>query len=167
MGKTIWLKRGLLVFLAGLMVIGYGFSCPLLKKKKKSVMTTETPTDGSSGETGTISDGTMEGIGSYVGLISATINCDPNSGPYGTPVTITITFTKGGSYVNSIKVYQKLVGGSYIYYSGVDPVKQSANVWVSPEGIGLTGNAGWLKFVGVNSGGTEIVLGIIEVNNPY
>lgn len=286
MSKTIWLKRGLLVLLACIIVTGYGSSCPFKKKEKKTTTGssgTFTPTTGSSsddygntystatsisaggskpgtispsddvdffrfsasansqytisitlgtlgdsvlylystngttlitsnddytgyasrivwtctsngtyyikvsgfdsddtgtytlvltssagGTTGTISDGEMLGTGSYVGLIRATINCEPNSGVFGTPVTLTITFTSGGSYVNQIKVYQKPSGGtSYTYTPDVNPVKQSANVWVAPSaGIFLTGNAAWVKFVGVNSGGTEIVLGIIEVNNP-
>jgi hypothetical protein len=284
MSKTIWLKRGILVLLAGLIVTSYGFSCPFKKDKKTATgssgtVTPPTTTTGSSGDnyantystatlisagsstagtispsndvdffrfsasansqytisitlgtlgdsvlylygtngttlitsnddyngnasrivwtctsngtyyikvsgyesddtgtytlvltagggTGTISNGTMSGTGSYAGLIYANIVCNPNSGPFGTPVTITVTFTLGGSYVNAIKIYQKLVGGSYNYVSGIDPVKQSANVWVSPPGVVLYGTSGWLKFAGVNSSGTEIVLGIIEVNDP-
>lgn len=164
MAKAKWVRLALTVLLLTVMVTGYGGLC-----QKKSSGGSSGSSGGGGGGGGTIytiSDGTMEGIGDYVGLIHANINCNPNSGPAFTPVTVIITFTSGGSYVNAIKVYQKVPGGSWTYTPDCDPYKQSANVWHSPSDLVLTGVAAWVKFVGVDSGLTEIVLGTIAVNNP-
>lgn len=152
------LKIGVLVLLT--FIITTGFAGPCAKKHSSS--------GGDSGSSGgyTITNGSIQGIGSYTGLIYATITCSPNSGTLGTPVTYTITFSSGGSYINDIKVYQRVPYGSYIYTPDCDPVKQSANVWIAPNDIFLTGNAAWVKFSGVDGSASEICLGVIEVNDP-
>ncbi|MFH0888179.1 MAG: hypothetical protein V1871_03110 [Planctomycetota bacterium] len=152
MSKIHGLKIGMIVFLTGIIISAYGGSC------------IKDTSSGSSG-TYTISNGTMQGIGSYVGLISATITSTPNTGLANTSIAVTITFTSGGSDVDAIKAYQKVPGGSYVYTPNLDPVEQSANVWVTSS-IRLNVNKVWVKFVGVNTADTEIVSGTITLNNP-
>ncbi|UCB45718.1 MAG: hypothetical protein JSV25_16180 [Spirochaetota bacterium] len=48
-----------------------------------------------------ISDGEIVGIGGW--NVHATINCEPNTGPQGTPITITIYFDLGSSLVDDIQ----------------------------------------------------------------
>jgi hypothetical protein len=90
---------------------------------------------------------------------------NPNQGSIGTPVTITISFTKGGSLVDHIDVYQKAKKNNYVAerLAYADPVKQSNGTWLT-KGLVLTGESGYVLFKAINVNGVVIASGAANIN---
>lgn len=57
---------------------------------------------GGGGEQFSISNGTIRGIDGWD--VSASINIEPNRGPHGTPLTVTVDFSRGAGNVSNIEM---------------------------------------------------------------
>ena len=113
------------------------------------------------------SDGTMEGINGYTeDDIQATIDINPNYGEFGTPVKVTITFSKGGHLIEAIHEYDFCEGNNFnpVYNFLMPYIQTSANVWESLDGAVLFGNVCVGRFYGIASDGSKICVGDTDVN---
>ena len=112
---------------------------------------------------GTISDGTITGINGWE--VSAYIDMNPNSGSYGTPVTVNITFSRGGQYVDAIETYQAAISTEcdFVRDPTVDPLYKKTNIWETEEGVVLTGIEGIVRYYAINDG-ERIAIGDVDVN---
>lgn len=110
-----------------------------------------------------IEDGEIDGIEGW--NVHATINCEPNSGHTGTPVTVTIYFDQGYALVHDVETWQAIEdwGWEFKRTPEVDPEKEDAYTWITGYGLFLSGKAGILRYYAVN-GGTKIAYGDIDVN---
>ena len=126
------------------------------------------PTDIPSNQA-TITDGTMIGIGGR--RIRADIDVEPNVGTFGTPVSVTITFTEGGSQVSEIETWQAVAESGWEFNRTgfdafgfpLDPFQITSTRWVT-SGLGLTGIPGIVRYYALDSFGTRIALGDIDLN---
>lgn len=113
-----------------------------------------------------ISDGELLGIDGWD--VQAFINVEPNQGPEGTPIGITVSFSRGASNVARIDIEDR--GGEECNilartWRGV-ATKVNESRWESSSGQWyLTGNSGILRFVAMNAAGTRIAIGDIQVND--
>lgn len=122
---------------------------------------------GNGGE-GTISDGLLLGLNGR--NIRATINVEPNSGPLGTPVQLTISFSVGGGDVEAIETWQNTeTFGGFVRTEfdptgfRLDPTQQSSTRWTN-NSLFLTGVSAVVRYIAVNRSGERIALGEIDVN---
>jgi hypothetical protein len=109
-----------------------------------------------------VSDGTLIGINGYD--IAAIIDAEPNYGEEGTPISITVTFTKGASLVYDIYVYYATEGTNWQFYQYSsypwDQISQA--IWQTDRS--LTGIYGVERFYAVTSTGVKIAVGDIWLN---
>jgi hypothetical protein len=111
----------------------------------------------------TISD--SEIVGSDGFDIHGTVDCEPNEGPMGTPVTITIVFDRGAPLVYEIQTLQATEESSYEFVRTpeIDPVLCDAATWSVGHGVYLSGKNGVVRF-SVRNTDTEIGRGDIDIN---
>jgi len=116
----------------------------------------------------TISDATLHGINGYDSVIAGDINVDPNSGDMGTPVTITITFTRGAQYVEGIEQYDFCAQNNYnSFYNWTIEMQQTSDTrWRDAGGSVLTGNDCVMRYYAVNSDNMKVCFGDVRVNSP-
>lgn len=112
-----------------------------------------------------ISDGALHGINGWD--VSATVDVEPNTGSLGTPIRITVDFSRGANDVASIEFEDH--GGPDCTllrtWRGII-FKRSASRWEMPEGrLFLTGNSGIAHFVALNSRGERIAIGDVRIND--
>lgn len=116
-----------------------------------------------------IADGTITGLDGRD--ILADVDVEPNSGALGTPVLITISFSRGGADVAAIETWQAVPGSGWEFLrtptdaSGIsfDPFRVSSNVWRT-AGLSLTGVNGIIRYYAIDDEGARIALGDIDIN---
>ena len=113
-----------------------------------------------------ISDGELVGIDGWD--VQASINVEPNRGARGTPIGMTVSFSRGASNVARIDIEDRGGEGCNSLartWRGV-ATKVNESRWESSSGQWfLTGESGILRFVAMNAAGTRIAIGDIQVNN--
>ncbi|UCG16004.1 MAG: hypothetical protein JSV19_11990, partial [Phycisphaerales bacterium] len=103
--------------------------------------------------------------------VDAEIDVEPNEGPFGIPVAITITFQRGGDQVAAIETWQALerTGGEFVRTEYdplgylLDPVQEGTDLWQT-NGLFLTGVPAVMRYYALDSSGTRIALGDVDVN---
>jgi len=111
----------------------------------------------------TISDGELVGIGDWD--VHGTIDCEPNEGHMGTPVTITITFDRNADLVQEIRTWQAYERSSWEFERtpDIDPQKEDGNIWAVWRNLFLSGESGIVLFYAINNN-EQIGSGDIEIN---
>ena len=111
----------------------------------------------------TISDGELVGIGDWD--VHGTIDCEPNSGRQGTPVTITIILDRGESQVEEIRAWQayEMSSWEFVRTPDVDPKKESGDRWSVWHNLFLTGESGIVRFYAINND-IRIAWGDVDIN---
>ena len=112
----------------------------------------------------TISDGELKGINGWD--VQASINIEPNQGREGTPVGITISFSRGGESVTSIELEDNTGSNCRLAQTWRSILNRTSdNRWQMPTGrLYLTGISGTSRFVALNSAGTRVAIGDVLVN---
>ncbi len=119
---------------------------------------------GGSGQ-GYASDGVMSGIGGWD--VSASIDLEPNRGPFGTDIQASVRFNRGAADVASIEIEDRGGSDCRLLRTWRNVLSRtSTSRWDMPRGILiLTGNSGIARFVALNSRGTRIAIGDVTLNN--
>lgn len=103
------------------------------------------------------------GIG--INDVHGMIDCEPNEGHMGTPVTITITFDKNAALVDEIRTWQAYERSSWDFERtpDVDPQKEVANRWAVWRNLFLSGESGIVRFYAINEN-EQIGFVDVEIN---
>lgn len=111
----------------------------------------------------TISGDDLVGIG--INDVHGMIDCEPNEGHMGTPVTITITFDKNAALVDEIRTWQAYERSSWDFERtpDVDPQKEVANRWAVWRNLFLSGESGIVRFYAINEN-EQIGFVDVEIN---
>jgi hypothetical protein len=111
----------------------------------------------------TISDGELVGIEDLD--VHGMIDCEPNEGHMGTPVTITITFDRNAILVQEIRTWQAYERSSWEFERtpDIDPQNEDGNRWAVWRNLFLSGESGIVRFYAINSD-ERIGFGDIEIN---
>jgi hypothetical protein len=125
--------------------------------------------ESASPEVGCIQDAPMRGIDGWD--VDADIDVEPNQGPFGIPVTIMLTFQRGGDQVAAIETWQAVqrTGGEFVrteydpFGYPLDPVQEGTDLWRT-DGLFLTGLPAVIRYYALDSSGTRIALGDVDVN---
>ncbi|MBN2322895.1 MAG: hypothetical protein JXQ30_04110 [Spirochaetes bacterium] len=112
----------------------------------------------------TVSDGEIVASGDFD--VHGTIDCEPNEGPMGTPVTVIIVLDRGASLVCEIQALQATEEScwEFVRTPQIDPVQYDAVTWSIGHGVYLSGKNGIVRFSVCNTD-TEIGSGDIDINS--
>ena len=109
----------------------------------------------------TISDGELVGIETYD--VHGMIDCEPNEGHMGTPVTI--TFDRNAILVQEIRTWQAYERSSWVFERtpDINSQKEDDARWTVWRNLFLSGESGIVRFYAINSD-DRIGFGEIEIN---
>lgn len=106
----------------------------------------------------------LDGINGW--NVSASIDLEPNRGPFGTQIQATVRFTRGAADVASIEIEDRGGSDCRLLQTWRNVFSRtSSSRWDMPRGVlMLTGNNAIARFVALNSRGTRIAIGDVTIN---